>query len=96
MDDEAKRILLAVGVGALFMLACLYGVFFQGWSKHIVTFVSPLGVAVPCALHMWSVSRREAEAGKARIRALALGALTGYVGGQILIAICVLAWNLVG
>lgn len=95
LDSETKWVLFAVVMGALFMLACFYGVYFLGWSKHVVTFMSPLGAAVPAMLYTAIVSKRDGQTGKARTGSIAMAAITGYVGGQVLMAIYVWAWAIV-
>lgn len=96
MDNDLKWLWASIVGGTLFMLACLYGVLFHGWAKHIASFVAPLGFGVPCAMYAATLSKGEGDTGTARIRSLALGAAIGYVGGQILMAIFVLAWNIAG
>lgn len=93
MDKESKLVLLAAVMCAVFMVACIYVVYFLGWSKPIATFVSPLGVAVTCVLQMSIVSRMDGETGRARASSLAGGFAIGYVGGMILMAIFALTWD---
>jgi hypothetical protein len=95
-DRDSRVIAIVVALGVLFMLACFYVVLYHGYSRSIVTFASPLGVALPCAVYMSLISRMNGETRRSHTSAIALGIFGGYVGGQVLVAIIVLAWNLVG
>jgi len=95
-DRESRLVAIANALGVLFMLACFYMVLYQGYSRSIVTLASPLGAALPSAFYMSLSSRMNGETGRSHASAIALGLFGGYVGGQILVSISVLAWNLVG
>ncbi|ANJ76280.1 hypothetical protein PQH03_28025 [Ralstonia insidiosa] len=95
-DRDSRVVAFAVTAGVLFMLACFYVVLYLGYSRSIVTFASPLGVALPCAVYLSLTSRMNGETRRSQASAIALGIFGGYVGGQVLVAIFVLAWNLVG
>ncbi|ENZ77945.1 MULTISPECIES: hypothetical protein [Ralstonia] len=95
-DREARLVAIAVALGVLLMLACFYVVLYHGYSRSFITLASPLGIAFPCAVCMSLMSRMNGESRWSQASAIVLGIFGGYVGGQILVAIFVMAWDLVG
>ncbi|RNM03015.1 hypothetical protein EGA29_19780 [Ralstonia pseudosolanacearum] len=93
MDTESKLVLLAAVMGAVFMVACIYFVYFKGCSKSIVTFASPLGWAVPCVVQLSVMARKDGETRWARASSLAGGFALSYVAGMIFMAIFALTWD---